>query len=101
MFLKSFNILNRFRSPKMLFKARPAKKSISSIVLYLFKDYVRFFILLLVVDLMVGFYVFNRFVLPVINQSGVNESVTTVSKKVKIKKELYNELLKIANDRQL
>lgn len=98
MSLKSFNVLNKFRSPKTLFKGWPVKKSISSIVFYLFKDGVRFFVLLLVIDLVFGFYIFDRFVLPVINQSSISDSPTMISKKVKIKKELYNELLKTVNN---
>lgn len=70
------------------------KKTFFSIFFYLFKDRIRFFIFLLVIDMAVAFYVFNSYILPVLNQDGAANTPPIVIKKVKVKKELYNEVIR-------
>lgn len=64
----------------------------------LFKDKKRFFTLLLVIDILFSFFIFNQHVLPSI--SGDNENVPSIPvKKVKIQKSIYNEILEEKNKR--
>lgn len=74
--------------------SKPNRKLVNSLWLYLFKDKIRLLIFLLAIDLLVIFYIFNNYVLPVISGGAAVENTSTVSKKVKVKKDLYNEVIK-------
>lgn len=74
--------------------SKPNRKLFNSLWPYLFKDKIRLLIFLLAIDLLVVFYIFNNYVLPVISGGAVVENTSTISKKVEVKKDLYNEVIK-------
>lgn len=93
MFLKNVKNQSGAHSSGLPFLTRKINKAAGLIVFYLFKDRVRLFVFLLVIDALAMFFVFNQFLLPVINQSDNNDPAPAVIKKVKIRKDLYNDLI--------
>lgn len=88
-------ILKRFlRSKKIFGSLKPSRKLFNSLWLYLFRDKIRLLIFLLAIDLLAAFYIFNNYVLPVISGGAAVENTSTISEKVEVKKDLYNEVIK-------
>jgi len=75
-------------------KNRSILHRVRSAAFSILKDRIRFFVFLLVIDSIVAFYIFSQYIVPVLNGSGGATFSSEGIKKVRIKKDLYNELIK-------
>lgn len=89
MFLRAFHI--QFPSKG---KNRNIIQRIQSVIFSVLKDKVRFFVFLLIIDVIIAFYIFSQYIVPVLNGNGSGAFSSEGIKKVRIKKDLYNELTK-------
>lgn len=89
MFLRAIHIQLFSKSKKSI-----NIQNIKSIAFYLLRDKIRFFVFLLIIDLIAVFYIFNLYIVPVLNGSEGNAFSSGEVKKVRIKKDLYDALVK-------
>lgn len=101
MFLNIFSLGRGLRSKKNTSSLPVIKNSFISIVVSIFKDKVRFFVFLIILDLLFAFYTFSQYVLPALNPTSGSIESSVPPKKVKIKKDVYNQVMQFIENRDL